>query len=110
MNDERPFPCRMVSVRFLCCLYRGYEYRNEFFGLSEEWLQFVRLHDPTVSQQFQPINCFLQFLQSALHFADELSPRPGASGFPMLGANGGSASEKLFAEHLRLGCPRERRK
>src|SRR3990172_4331887 len=98
MNDER---CEWQALYFLLgCFYGGDENGDEFVSFLAEVGQLCGGDYTIFDKQFHPICCLVQFLQSALHFTDEVG-----SGFPpvrfaVMCAHRGSTPQHLLANRL----------
>jgi hypothetical protein len=80
---------------------------GQFVGFFLQLSQFFNRHDMAFSEKFQPISGFIQFLQAAFHFVDEISRRFRAARFPVLRSDRGAAAQDLFSDHLCLTAFRQ---
>ena len=106
MNEE--VECRLP---FSFCLLtsaipRSFDDRDEdggeFVALGTKRLQFGRRHNFSIDEEFQPIRGFLQLPERVAAFRHELGLAPSAMGLAVVGPDGFSRAEQLFAQHPSL--------
>jgi hypothetical protein len=50
----------------------GYKDCDQLVGFFDERFEFLDFYDPRFDQQFEPVSCFVEFLQSAFDLVDEV--------------------------------------